>query len=93
MSGSIALATVATGWAAGGLLLGATYFAVLRRTADLFAAGGSRSLPVALTLGRFAGATLFFAAAVRFGALPLLGAFLGFLISRGLALRGSRRAA
>jgi hypothetical protein len=50
-------------------------------------------MPAALTLGRFAAAALFFAAAARWGALPLLSAFLGFLSARGVTLRATQRLA
>ena len=93
MTGGLSLAAVIACWVVGGLMLGVAYFATLRRTADLFAIGQGRSMPVALTLARLVGATLFLATAARFGALPLLSAFLGFLVARGLALRGSRRVA
>jgi hypothetical protein len=79
---------VAAGFA--GLLVGACYFAALRRTAALYAAGGGRRA-AAVTLLRMAGAIIFFALLARFGALPLLSSFLGFLLARGLALRASRR--
>lgn len=74
-------------FAAGGIALGACYFAMLRRS---LAARGVRA--VTLTLGRLLGALLFFGIAVRFGALPLLAAFLGFLAARTLALRAAREA-
>ena len=74
-----------------GLAFGFCYFAVLRRTADLY--GRGRLVPAALTLGRLGAAILFFSLASRNGALPLLTGFLGFLLARGLALRAARRAA
>ena len=86
MSGS---AVLAAAWAVGGLLLGAAYFAALWRTSGLLFAGGGRAMPAILTLGRFAAAVLVLAAATRCGAMPLLTAFFGFLIARGIALHGS----
>jgi len=91
MSGSVAVPV--TAWAIGGLLLGAAYFVALRRTAGLISTGGSRVMPAALTLGRFAAAALFFAAAARCGGVPLVSAFLGFLCARGVALRAAQRLA
>lgn len=86
---SPALALVA---ATAGLTFGLAYFAVLRRTIALYG-GGSRLVPAALTLGRVAGAILFFGFAARFGALPLLAVFGGFLLARSLALRAVRTTA
>ena len=87
---SLALALVA---ATAGLAFGLAYFAVLRRTSDLYGTGGSRLVPAALTLGRVAGAMLFFGFAARLGALPLLAVFGGFLLARLLALRAVRATA
>ena len=84
---SIALAAA---WTLGGLVLGLAYFSALRRTVEVFADGRGRLLPAALTLGRLAAAILFLGLAARFGALPLLTAFLGFLLARALALRAAR---
>ena len=73
-----------------GLAFGWAYFTALRKTVGRFAEGhGWRA--AGLTLARIAGAILFFGAAARFGALPLLMAFIGFLIARTLALRAARR--
>ncbi len=83
----------AAGFAVAGLLCGRVYFAALRRSVELYAGGGSRLAPAALTLGRIAGAVLFLGVAAQFGALPLLAAFLGFLLARGLAVRTARGAA
>jgi len=82
----------ASAWAAAGFGFGVAYFAVLRRSVELYRAGDARLVPIALTLGRIAGAILFFGLAVRFGALPLLAALLGFLLARPLALRAPRGA-
>jgi hypothetical protein len=77
-------------WAAAGFGFGVIYFAALRRSAELYRARGARLVPIALTLGRIAGAILFFGLAVRFGALPPLTALLGFLLARSFALRAAR---
>ena len=82
---------LSTGWAVSGLFFGLGYFIVLQRTAGLLAGGRGRLLPVALTSGRIAAAILFLGVAARFGVLPLLTAFLGFLLARALALRAARR--
>ena len=79
--------------AVAGLAFGRAYFAALRRTVDVYVAGRQRLVPAILTLARIAGATVFLAGAVQFGALPLLMAFLGFLGARALALHAARRAA
>jgi hypothetical protein len=87
---SLALALVAV---TAGLAFGLAYFAVLRRTIDLYGAGGGRIVPAALTLGRVAGAILFLGFAARLGALPLMTVFGGFLLARSLALRAVRTTA
>jgi len=86
------VAALASGGAAAGLVFGLVHFAVLRRTVDLYGAGRGLA-PAALTLIRIAGAIVFFGLAARLGALPLLSAFLGFLLARVLALRAARRTA
>ena len=75
-----------------GFALGFGYFAVLRRTVDLYVAGNDRLVPAILTLGRLAAAILFLVIAARSGAQPLVASFMGFLLARGLALRAVRRA-
>jgi hypothetical protein len=85
---AMAAAFVAAGFAAGWV-----YFAALRRTVDLYATGQARLVPVVLTLARIAGMIAFLGSAARFGALPLLAGFLGFLAARSLALRAARRTA
>lgn len=84
---------VSLSFAAGfaGLICGLVHFAALRRTVDLYSAGRGRLAAAALTLGRIAGAILFFGLAARLGALPLLSSFLGFLLARTLALRAALR--
>jgi hypothetical protein len=86
----VSLAFVA---ALAGLIFGLLHFAVLRRTVEFYSAGRGRLAAAALTLGRIAGAIVFFVLAARLGALPLLSAFLGFLLARTLALRPARRTA
>lgn len=80
----------ASAWAAAGFGFGVGYFAALRRSVELYRARGARLVPIALTLGRLAGAILFFGLSVRFGTLPLLAGLLGFLLARSLALRAVR---
>ena len=80
-------------WIVAGFGFGVGYFAALRQSVENYDARGSRLVPFAFTLGRIAGAILFFGIAVRFGALPPLAALLGFLIARSLALRAVRRSA
>ena len=84
---------LATAWALGGFLFGLGYFIALRRTVDVFVGGQRRLLPMVLTLSRVAAAILLLGVAARFGALPLLAAFAGFLLARALALRAVRRIA
>jgi len=76
-----------------GVGLGLAYFAALRWTVSLYAAGGGWRVPAMLTLGRIAAAAGIFGLAARLGALPLLAAFLGFLIARSIALRAKGRVA
>jgi hypothetical protein len=77
----------------GGLAFGCAYFAVLRRAVDLYITGHGLLVPAILTVGRLATAILFLGVAARIGALPLLSAFLGFLVARLFALLSTRRAA
>jgi len=73
-----------------GLTFGWAYLTALRKTVDRFAEGhGWRA--AGLTLARIAAAILFFGAAARLGALPLLTTFIGFLTARTLVLRAARR--
>ena len=83
----LGIAVVAS-FAFAGLAFGLAYFAVLRRTVDLHAAGHDRFAPTILTLGRLAAAALLLAGAASIGALPLLASFIGFLLARAVALRG-----
>lgn len=76
-----------------GLALGLVYFASLKRSVALFAGGKSWLAALALTLGRIGAAVALLYLAAKLGAVPLLGAFIGFLMARALALRAERRAA
>jgi hypothetical protein len=80
-------------FAAGGLAFGWGYFAALRRGIDAFAAQGAVFKSLLWMLARLAAAALFFVFAVRWGAWPLVAAFLGFLAARQIAVRVARRAA
>jgi hypothetical protein len=75
-----------------GLAFGFGYFAVLRRTIDLYVAGQGRLVPLILTLGRAATAILFLAVAASNGPLPLLMSFVGFLLARAVMLWAVRGA-
>jgi len=79
--------------AAGGLAFGWSYFAALRRGIDAYTAQGSVFKSLLWMLTRAAAAVLFFVFAVRWGAWPLVAAFLGFLAARQIAVRAARRAA
>jgi hypothetical protein len=79
---------IVASFAFAGLAFGLAYFAVLRRTVDLHAAGHGLLVPALLTIGRLATAILLLGVAARVGALPLLSSFIGFLLARTLALRG-----
>lgn len=70
-----------------GLLFGLVYFAMLGRSVALFLHGAGALLAVGMTLMRLAAAAAAFALAARFGAPALLGALLGFLAARFVALR------
>ena len=80
-------------FAAGGLAFGWGYFAALRRGIDAYAARGSIFRSLLWMLARLAAAAIFFAFAVRWGAWPLVAAFLGFLAARQIAVRAARGAA
>lgn len=86
---SIAVLALATAFM--GFAFGLVYFAALRRTVALFAAGRGWLGPSALTLGRMGSAVALLAFIARLGAAPLLAAFLGFLLARALALHAVRR--
>jgi hypothetical protein len=78
--------------ATAGVAFGLLYFAALKRSVTLFVGGKNWFGPLALTLGRIAAAVSFLFFATTLGAEPLLGAFVGFLIARALALRANKRA-
>jgi N-ATPase, AtpR subunit len=75
-----------------GVTFGLVYFAALRRTVTLLATQRGCFGPATLTLGRIAAIVLFLGFAARLGALPMLAAFLGFLMARAFALHTARRA-
>lgn len=77
--------------AVAGFAAGLAYFASLRRTATLLAAGRGWPGALSLTLARFAAAALFLAFAASLGAISLLAAFGGFLLARAVAVRAARR--
>jgi F1F0 ATPase subunit 2 len=70
-----------------GALLGAGYFAALRLNVERYFCGRSLSPAVAFHLGRLLLAGVGFFLIAQAGAVPLLGALLGFLLARSLALR------
>ncbi len=78
---------------AAGFVLGLGYFAALRRTVGLLVGRGGWFAPLALTLGRVAGAVLVLAAVARLGAVALLAVGIGFWLARAAALRMTRDAA
>jgi hypothetical protein len=75
-----------------GFALGLAYFAALRRTVALFAAGRGQLLLVALTLGRIGFAVIALSLAAKLGITALLTTFIGFLLARMVALRAARSA-
>lgn len=79
-------------FAAAGLLFGWGYFAALRRGVAAYTDKGAIRRCVGWLLARLATAALLFAFAVRWGAWPLLAAFMGFLAARQIAVRAVRRA-
>jgi F1F0 ATPase subunit 2 len=70
-----------------GALLGAGYFAALRLNVERYLSGRSLGPAVALHLCRLLLAGVGFVLIVQAGAVPLLGALLGFLLARSLTLR------
>ncbi len=74
-----------------GLLFGLLYFAVLKRSVTLFVGTKGWGGPLTLTLGRIAAVAGFLFVAAKFGAEPLLAAFVGFLMARALSLRAEKR--
>lgn len=80
-------AGLASSMALAGFIFGLAYFAALRQTATLFASGSGWLVLSALTLGRIGMVTIVLTIAAKLGAVPLLAAFLGFLLARAVALR------
>ncbi|HVY57767.1 MAG TPA: ATP synthase subunit I [Xanthobacteraceae bacterium] len=75
-----------------GLVFGLIYFAALKRSVSLLVGGSGFLGPLALTLGRIGAAAALLVVAAKLGAAPLLAAFAGYLMARGVALRAERRA-
>jgi F1F0 ATPase subunit 2 len=73
-----------------GALLGAGYFVTLRLNVERYLLGRSLGPAVALHLGRLLLAGVGFAVVAKAGAVPLLGALIGFLLARALALRSQK---
>ena len=73
-----------------GALLGAGYFVTLRLNVERYLLGRSLGPAVALHLGRLLLAGVGFAVVAKAGAVPLLGALIGFLLARTLALRSQK---
>lgn len=78
-------------FAAGGLAFGTVYFWALRRHSGHFLGNASPWLGGAYALGRIVAATLAFFLVSRLGPIALLGAFLGFLAARTIAVIRMRR--
>jgi hypothetical protein len=70
-----------------GALLGAGYFAAVRRNVERYMFGRALGPAVALHFGRLLLAGVGFTLVAQAGAVPLLGALLGFLLARSMALR------
>lgn len=75
-----------------GFAFGMAYFALLRRSVELFAAGRGYLIPATLTMARIGAAVILLGLAAKLGAPALLGAFIGFLAARKVALRTKRGA-
>ena len=73
-----------------GALLGAGYFDALRFNVERYLSGRSLGPAVALHLGRLLLGGVGFALIALSGAVPLLGALLGFLFARAVALRSRK---
>lgn len=78
---------------AGGLVLGAGYFAALRRAVRTHAAGGSAVGFAALMIVRIIAAAAGLALAARWGPPSLVAALGGFLLARAFAVRAVRSGA
>lgn len=85
-----AIGGLALTMALAGFAFGIAYFAALRRTVTLFAAGRGWLGPLLLTLARIAAAAILLAIVAKLGATALLAALLGFLVARAVALRFAR---
>jgi len=79
-------------FAAAGAAFGWSYFAALRRAVAARAGAGGAWRCAGGLLARLAAAALFFALCARWGAWPLLAAFMGFIGARQAAVRAARRA-
>ena len=73
-----------------GALLGAGYFAALRLNVERYLSGRPPGPAVALHLGRLLLAGVGFVLIGHAGATALLGALLGFLLARSVALRSPK---
>jgi hypothetical protein len=93
VAASVPVLAFGAAWSTAGFGFGLAYFAAMRRSVEIYVAGGARLIPAILTLGRIAAAFAFLGLAATAGALPLLAAFIGFLAARMLALRTARRMA
>jgi F1F0 ATPase subunit 2 len=89
-TGSTELLRVGAPFVVLGAALGAGYFAALRLNVERYLLGRSPGPAVALHLGRLLLAGVGFALIAQAGAVPLLGALVGFSIARALALRSRR---
>jgi F1F0 ATPase subunit 2 len=78
---------VLAGYLGLGLLLGAAYFALLRRNVRLFTASASPVLPIGLQIARFGTLAALLTPVALAGALPLLAALSGLLVTRAIAIR------
>ena len=87
VASDLAAVAVVAGFAAVGVAGGLGYFAMLRESTARLVVGTGRLGAVVLTLGRLAAISALLAFAASRGAMPLLAAFLGFLVARTLALR------
>lgn len=79
--------------AAAGFAVGVAYFASLRRGVHLAVVSKAWVPYVLWALTRIIAVSLLFMFAARWGVLPLLAAFGGFLVARQLAVRGAGRLA
>lgn len=82
---------VAMLFSVGGIALGWGYFAALGHGVKLYVTRGALLQGLYWMAVRLALAAAFFAFALRFGVWALLGAFIGFLAARQIAVRGARR--